>query len=252
MTGPDQPGVRPKMGGRPELRILIKANRDVVDSLLGGEQGGGKLTKGLAEVVDEKYGAAFRVEITQEPAARSEWLVRQLEGSDDPGVPSTSIWAVRPDIIVLSAQADLEGAGWDGAPDPDSPPFVFDLALGNLSEIVRSLKDFGAHVLVYNCTTIDPDDQTYNYHRVDAEPAALRAHRLNLALAQLSSMEGISVIDVDLLMAELGAAAHVIGKLEYSEAACEAIRDEVLRVLDEYGFFEERPLVLQVAAGEGS
>ena len=102
-----------------------------------------------------------------------------------------------------------------------------------------------AHIIVFNCFTFDPDDHTRSYFGVQDTPA-LRALKFNLALIDISTEEGISIVDVDRVLAELGGASHVTNAFRYSPQACELIRDEFFRVLQDIGFFEHRPLVMQV------
>ena len=102
-----------------------------------------------------------------------------------------------------------------------------------------------AHIIVFNCFTFDPDDRTRSYFGVQGTPA-LRALKFNLALIDISTEQGISIVDVDRVLAELGGASHVTKVFRYSPQACELIRDEFFRVLQDIGFFEHRPLVMQV------
>jgi hypothetical protein len=66
---------------------------------------------------------------------------------------------------------------------------------------------------------------------------------------ELSVREGISVIDVERLVAEHGASRHVLQAGRYSPQVNQAICQELLRVLEDIGFFEDRPLVMQVGRG---
>ncbi|HLF04737.1 MAG TPA: hypothetical protein VI855_05920, partial [Dehalococcoidia bacterium] len=116
----------------------------------------------------------------------------------------------------------------------------------NLQRLIQEIKHrLGAHVIIYNCSSVDPEDTMSNYHGIKADPVALRIHKLNLALMQLSIREGISIIDVDRLIAELGGEQHVIKAMTYSNTALEAMGKEFLRVVEDIGFFEKRPLVMQ-------
>ena len=74
----------------------------------------------------------------------------------------------------------------------------------------------------------------------------LRLHKLGLALLELSIQEGISLIDVDRQLAELGAQRHVRAAGRYSEEAYQTIGREFVRVLEDIGFFENRPLIQQL------
>ena len=82
--------------------------------------------------------------------------------------------------------------------------------------------------------------------KTEYQKAERAIQQLNLAVMELSVLDGISVIDVDRIVAELGGREHVQEFLSYSPDARAAIRDELVRVLEEYGFFEPRPLLLQV------
>ena len=101
----------------------------------------------------------------------------------------------------------------------------------------------GCRVLLVNgSTVVTPRDRDRS--------VAIAA--LNLAAVELSMQTGISVIDVDRAVAELGGDAHVNGVLSYSPEASAAIREELVRVLADYGFFDDRPLLEQVGQRGGT
>lgn len=114
------------------------------------------------------------------------------------------------------------------------------------ARLVAEIKErLAAHIIVFNCFAFDPNDRTRSYFGVQDTPA-LRALKFNIALIDISTEEGISIVDVDRVLAELGGASHVTEAFRYSPRACELIRDEFFRVLQDIGFFERRPLVMQV------
>ena len=116
----------------------------------------------------------------------------------------------------------------------------------NFARLIREIKErIGAHIIVCNCSTYDPEDQTTNYRKVE-ETMPLRSQKFNLALMEMSILEGISIIDVDRLIAELGGEKHVQKLFSYSTEACQAICREFVRVLEDIGFFENRLLVPQL------
>jgi len=227
-----------KFGGRPRLRVFIKGGTDVRDSLLPRGLGGTQLDFGLDDVVEEAFGGAYHVDTYHEPPAPAVALLKQLQAAmsnhrQDGAVDTTSILDIRPDVVVLSISSDLTA-------DLDE----FDRAM---PEVIRLLKDaIGAHILVFNGSTLDPSAaRTTNYHRAPDSPA-LAVYKLNLRLIQLSMLAGISIIDADRVAAEIGADGHIRGLVEYGPVLCRALCREVVRVLDDYGFFEERPLVPQL------
>lgn len=237
-----------RMGGRRSLRIFLKGGADVVDSLLSLSEGGAKLTRGLLDRVADAYGEAFDVEVRHEAGGGSAQLLKEVRaaaatvraaGAADQAPVASGILEARPSVVVLSFDPEHDGnVGAFGR---------------NMREAVQVLKnDLEAHVIAFNASTVDPADDVSNY-RGTAETDALRLHRLNLALMRLSVDEGISIIDVDRLLADIGAGTHVQGVLDYSSEACGLICDEFLRVLADYGFFERRPLVAQLGRdGQGS
>jgi len=46
---------QPKMGGKEKLRVFIKGNNDIADSLLAIQKGGSKLDRGLTNMVGDRY-----------------------------------------------------------------------------------------------------------------------------------------------------------------------------------------------------
>jgi hypothetical protein len=272
-----------KLGGKKNLRIFLKANDDVANSLLSLQEGGARLRRGFCDLVAEKYAGAFEIELIHEPCPRSDVFLQQLEA----GPPPEELVRLAPDlaaqfhtrldeqpvdVVVLAIQPDIavrawrhrQGgyvvcppSNWQEAWDPErragftsrfEPIGVIPTtqAAENFIRLVQRIKErIEAHVLVYNCSTIDPHDHIDNYHGKE-DNNELRTHKLNLALMQLSVEEGISIIDVDRLTAEMGGQENVLSWCGYSDEAYEAIGQEFLRVLEDIGFFENRPLVMQL------
>jgi hypothetical protein len=272
-----------KLGGKKDLRVFLKANDDVISSLLSQAQGGGRLRRGLSDLVSEKFGGTFVVDLIHEPCHRSDILLQQLECGRAPeellrmapelaGQFHTQLEQQPVDVIVLALQPEVVTSAWKHRRDGYlvCPPSRWREAWNlerlewftgrfepvglipapasaeNFTRLVQRIKErLEAHVLVYNCSTVDPHDHIDNFHGQE-DNNELRTHKLNLALMQLSVQEGISIIDVDRLIAEMGAQEHVQRWCEYSDEACDAIGQESLRVLEDIGFFENRPLVMQL------
>jgi hypothetical protein len=267
-----------KLGGKKNLRVFLKGNEDVAGPLLPPEGRGG-----FRELVAEKYGGKFDVELCHEPCHRSDVFLQQLAGPPVPADLSRTLPELagqfvtrleeQPfDIVVLAIQADIANTAWRHRREGYlvCPPArwrevwgtqarewftsqfesvgVIDTeqSAANLTQLVQRVKEkLGAHVLVWNCSTIDPHDHIDNFHGRE-DNNELRTHKLNLALMQLSVQEGVSIIDVDRLIAEMGGQEHVRNWCDYSDAAREAIIQEFLRVVEDIGFFENRPLVMQL------
>jgi hypothetical protein len=282
---------KPKTGGKQTLRLFLKGNEDLSDSLLGRPEEHQVGAHALQDLVREKYQGAFTIELIHEPSTCSAVLLQQVEGTVVPKELGERDWGVNrelitaqfqsrlfeapADVVVFSIQPEIAQIPWRHrrsgyllCPPPcwdqDWPPTLIAwftenlVSLGlpsaeqfkvNLTRLIRMIKErLDAHVLIYNAPTVDPDDQVHNYYGRD-DTRALRIHKLNLALLELSASEGISFVDVERLVAELGAARHVLPEGWYSQEANQAIRLELLRVLEDIGFYENRPLVMQVGKG---
>ncbi len=156
--------------------------------------------------------------------------------------------AWRPDVVVLSVADDVRSLATQGV----NPEQAVQRFRADLEAAIAMIKDrIGAHILVANASTIDPDDTAFSYHGLDEEPMTLRAHRLDLMLVLVSHDYGISVVDLDRLIAELGGADHVVAPLRYDVAAAAVIAAEIARILEDYGFFDDRPLLAQSGAKGG-
>jgi hypothetical protein len=267
-----------KLGGKKNLRIFLKANDDVTGSLLAREGG-----SSFRDLVAEKYGGQFDVEMSHEPCHRSDIFLQQLHGRPAPAELARVLPELQEqfhtrlkeqpfDIVVLALEPDIVNAAWrhrqEGYPVcPPNPwreiwkphcvewfashfepmPLIPTAqSAANWTQIVQHIKQrLDAHVLIYNCSTVDPHDHIDNYHGKE-DNKELRTHKLDLALMHLSVQEGISIIDVDRLIAEMGAQEHVRSWCDYSDEAHEAIKYEFLRVVEDIGFFENRPLLMQL------
>jgi hypothetical protein len=275
-----------KMGGQKTLRLFLKGNADLSRSLLEPCEGKPRFKAGLLKHLSERYETPFCVEAWHEPCGRSDLLLQELEGRTAPpelealqlGVGAsafaqrTKLWDLASDVVVFSLQPEVAHPLWrhrqsgylvyapprwqERATQEQQQRFSelfspagllgveqFKENFGRLINAVRERLD--AHVVVFNCSSIDPENHIYNYHGRE-DDLSLRIHKFGLALIELSIQEGISVIDVDRQIAEMGCHRHVVSACHYSEEAYEAIGREFVRVLEDIGFFENRPLVMQI------
>jgi len=67
----------------------------------------------------------------------------------------------------------------------------------------------------------------------------------------MSQELGISIIDVDRILGEAGVWSYLPSQLDAASAQ-PLIRDETLRVLEDYGNFDERPITVQVGKIQGA
>jgi len=279
----------PKMGGKENLRIFLKGDASVADSLLSMDEGGRSISKGFRALVEEKYEGRFIPQFIYEPFGRVDLILQQLEQS---GIPQelhdlglgkdefiqaqfrSALFESESDIVVLSIGAEVAYPLWKSrkhgyfvsAPLDGEGVWSAELRQAfqerfevvgfppiedfkqTYTQLIKAIKArLDAHVIVFNASSFDPKDLTHRYRGVQ-DSLSQQIHRLNFALMQLSVSEGISIIDTDRVIAEHrgGAQTHISKPLHYSKEAHQALCGEFLRVLEDIGFFEARPLVMQV------
>ena len=218
-----------KVGGKATLDVLVQASNDILDCLVSLDEGGLKLERGLVARVHECTQGSTTVRLRHASADTSERLLVEVRA--DPALLTDA------DIVVLSVASDVtpNGTGEEAARRFEE----------SMEELTRLAKDRGAHVIVFNASSFDPTDTTSCYSGVDDTPALFVQH-LNCALIRLSMLDGISIIDTDRIISEIGGRSHVEKLLSYSPHACDLLCRELVRVLDDYGFFQDRPLLAQV------
>jgi hypothetical protein len=191
------------------LRVLVCTDPATGDGFPDGL--GRALASGLTERLDA---STERVTVDCRAAGPAEELLAELDR--DPGE-----WAGA-GVVVLSVAADLA----QRSGDTDAG----DRYLGAMAELVRRLKLVDTYVILLNGSTLIPGE-TVSCYRDIPEPASLTLQRLNAAVMELSPQPGISVLDVDRVIAEVGGDENVTGLLTYSHAAESALCDELVRIL---------------------
>ncbi len=224
------------------VRVLLRGTEALRARLLSAAHGGAQTWGGLVELVARQHPAAPSIEPFFEPCEGmrvfEEALASPVSGS---GPGGTALRDLSPHVVVLSLDADLAASDrtW-GSQKADE----FEESMRTVIQSIK--KSTGSHVIVLNASSLDPKDHVSDYHGLDREPLSLAAHRFNLAVMHLSSQEGISIVDVDRLVAEIGGSRSVQGFQNFSAEACEAIVAELVRVVADYGFFDDRPVLPQV------
>jgi hypothetical protein len=196
----------------PARQLLWVRAPDLRDLVVGIPEGGSKLDEGLAVAV----AASTPLEI-REMAGRG-WAktLELLRGEDDV------------DLLLTSVSSELT----DPSPEPRE-------GLIDLARFVQ--EDREGRVAVLNASSLVPggtDARTGD----DGNPLDLRIRQLNLAVMEASHATGLSVVDVDQLVAETRASGKVTGPFDYSPEVCDALRSRLVSVLDELGF-AERPVM---------
>lgn len=222
------------------LKLFVKGSSDVVDASVAKTAGGAKLDQGVAEIAAAQF-PHVTIETTFESPGGSAALRAELESGE------SALIAAGPDIVLLSVADDIADLPNRGA----NPEEAVQAVRTDLLAAIELIKEkVGAHVLITNVSTVDTTDRTYNYHGHAEEPVPLRIQRLDLMLIGVSHDVGISVVDADRLIAEMGASGHVGAAGEYDAAASARIASEIVRIIEDYGFFDDRPLLAQVGAAK--
>jgi hypothetical protein len=170
------------------------------------------------------------------------------ERTGDGSTCFSTVIAPTRDVAAALDTADLERTDvcviTVGAFDAVGDPYV---ALEMFRKVTTSaidlLKRHQVTVLLLNGSTVRPGSHLVGMTEVAA---------LNLGCLELSVETGVSVVDVDRAIAELGADEHVLAPLTYSNEADHAITDVVADILVDYGFFDDRPVLAQVGRGRAT
>lgn len=259
------------------LTLFAKANHDVHDSLHSLRVNGVLGFNGINEIVRVRH-PGWTVRVRHETCARFDQLAaadgripasvaqRGLALGNYPLASQFggALYTTPADAVVLSLQPDLyfrlarhrhdgfvfhpEGRhGWSAAdqawlrddfdvsPAPDAAT-----SMHHLETIVTRLRaESDAPVLVYNLSSVVPGDTVHCYAGL-GETLSLRIRRFNLALCELSQRIGISVIDVDAIVARAGVAVAKLDTRHLHAEGARRVAAEVVRVLEDLGCFEDR------------
>jgi hypothetical protein len=108
-------------------------------------------------------------------------------------------------------------------------------SMHNFAAIVARIRlRCDAPILVYNLSSVIPGDLVH-CHEGLGEIFSTRIKRFNLGVAELSQRTGISVIDVDRIVACGGADHLKLDAVHLSGPGCRQVAAEVVRVLDDLG-----------------
>jgi hypothetical protein len=259
------------------LTILAKGNADLRDCLIGRREGDTVGWNGLNDVLRAQH-RGWRAHVRHETFARSDAMLAgdgvvpaSLVGTPLPLAAhsaqsqfATRLFDTACDAISLSIQPDVmnglarhrgdghllhpDGAdGWD-APDRERlardyrgvPPLEPDRSMANFATIIARLRERGDRpILIFNMSPIVPWERVHN-HQGLAEGLAYRITRFNLALVDLSRRTGISIVDVDAVLARAGASRLKVDAVRLTSAGCALVAGEVVRILADLGCLSAR------------
>jgi hypothetical protein len=223
------------------ISIWVEDAERLIDCVLSRTHGGAMLDRGvndLIRAINPDFEATIKV-VSSDGLTN---LRQRLSSGETPLIESGA------DLVVLSLAGEVERF----VPGEPSDNVVASVR-ADLVACVELIKEkVGARVFVANLSTLDPDDPVSSYAGRAKDPFVLIAHRLNLMLLGVSHDEGISVVDIDRKIAEVGGGESVIGVARYNSLGCATIAEEIVRIIEDYGFLDDRPLMEQIGARAGT
>jgi hypothetical protein len=254
------------------VNLFLKGNLDVHDSLHSCRVGGQVVWNGVNEILRARD-PAIRIRLVHETWTRSDALLAASgavpAGLAARGLPlgsfpaasqfSTALFAPAADAIILSVQPDVcvdlvrhrqnhylfNTSDFDKWPATDRawlrdefrriPMLDPAASRANFAAIVARIRSqTEAPILIYNLSPFVPGEAVHCYQGL-GETFATRVRRFNLGLVELSMETGVSIIDVETIVARIGAEQHKLDALHLTAEAYRLIADEVVRVLGDLG-----------------
>ncbi|MDR3418137.1 MAG: hypothetical protein P4L83_18345 [Nevskia sp.] len=254
------------------LKLFAKGNLDVCNSLHSFRVNGRILWNGINQIVGQRH-PQVRVHVRHETWTRSDALLEcdgtvptEISSRSLPlaAYPATSqfscaLFETDADAVVLSLQPDVmtplvrhRRDGFYFYPDnlgawtePDrtwlrqefiaTGPLDVGTSMRNFERIVARLRQrTDAPILVFNLSSVVPGESVH-CHEGLGDILSTRIRRFNLGLAELSQRTGISVIDVDAIVARTGTDRLKLDVQHLSAEGWQMVGEEVVRVLEDLG-----------------
>jgi len=258
------------------LTLFVKGNVDVHDSLHSCRIGGKVVWNGINDVLRVSH-PDCTARLKHETLTRTDALLlsdgtvpaalnaRQLPLGSYPFSSqfSHAIFETRADAIIISVQPDIATAlvrhKKDGflfyASEADrwsaedrqwlksefEPAEELDVAksMANLTAIIEKIRERSdAPILMYNVSPLTPGEEIHCYAGLD-ETYSSRIRRFNLGLIELSGQTGVSIIDVDSVLARKGTDALKLDTIHLTAGGYRLVAEEVVRVLADLGVLDE-------------
>lgn len=264
------------------LRLFVKGNVDVHDSLHSCRVGGALLWNGINAALREA-GLGVTVRIRHETMTRSD-AVLASDGTPPEGLAarvadhdlplgayplasqfSRAVFEDPADAVVLSIQSDVmmglrrhvrdgylffpanferwpsQDVAWLASECPLAPPLTAAASMANLRAIITEIRrDRPTPILIYNMSSIIPGETVHCLEGLE-ETLSERIKRFNLGLIDLSRETGISIVDVDRVLAESGALTLKRDTIHLTAQGYRLIAFEVSRILNDLGLCEPLP-----------
>jgi GDSL-like Lipase/Acylhydrolase family len=258
------------------VTLFAKANVDVHDSLHSCRLGGELAWNGINDAL-RATGRPVTIRLRHETMTRSDALLRgpyevpvEIKQRNLPlgAYPaqsqfSSAIFDTAADAIIFSIQPDVasgmvqhksdgyliypnevtnwsvEDRTWLKTQFEPVPRLSPADAVANFRSIIDRIREKSeAPILIYNLSPIIPNESVHCYLGL-SETLSTRIRKFNLALVELSEETGISIVDVDSIIARQGADELKIDAMHLTPAGYRLVAHEVIRLLDELGLFDD-------------
>jgi lysophospholipase L1-like esterase len=258
------------------ITLFAKGNVDVHDSLHSCRVGGELLWNGINDVL-RQTNPTVTVRLRHETLTRSDALLAAegkvpagLEGRDmDLGTYplqsqfSQNVYTQASDAVILSILPDVastlkrhksdgyflypaESTSWTESNRiwlrdefETMPHLSVEQSMENLASVVDRIRQFkDVPILIYNLSPIIPGDFIHCYMGLD-DTYSTRIRRFNLALIELSQAIGISIVDLDSVLARHGADQLKIDAMHLTPEGYRFVAEDVVRILDDLGVLED-------------
>ncbi len=254
--------------------MFVKGNVDVHDSLHSCVIGGTLRWNGINEVLRQHHpGTLIRIKhetwirsdalLTADGVIDAELAARSFKLGPFPLASqfSQALFETPADAIILTIQPDMatqllrhrttgqffypyemiaqepEHRNWLAAHYEPAGLLAAEQSMANFEQIIGRIRSrTDAPILIYNVSAAIPGETVHCLQGL-GETFTTRARRFTLGLAELSEKTGISIIDVDSLLARSGVDKMKLNALHITPEAHELVAREVVRVLDDLGLF---------------
>lgn len=264
--------LRKRAGAMSRITIFAKGNLDVRDTLHSLRLGQNLAWNGVNEVIRER-GFVISAHVRHETCTRSDALLEangripealaertlQLGAFPLASQFGQTLFEVNPDAYVLSIQPEVHTSllrhrrdgflfyphNWHLWPAADRlwlrESFVnvgfVDVAesMDNMARLVGRIQARSqAPILIYNLSSVVPGDLVHVHQGMD-DILSTRIKRFNIGLIELSQQTGISIIDVDAILARGGTDRMKFDSQHFTGDGCRAVATEVVRILGDVG-----------------
>jgi hypothetical protein len=254
------------------LKLFLKANSDVYDALHSCREGGKVVWNGVNAVARSRFpGSSIRLqhepsaaflsvlEAHGAPPAETSERAHLLGRYWGTSPYSTAIFETDADAIVLSLHPEIfepvhrhrRSGQIFYAPDPHRWPRPDQEWLAehfeppgpaNVEDSMRALEQLHdrirrstqAPLLVFNLSAIFPGERIHCFQGLD-DMLSTQIRRYNLGLIEASERIGLSIIDVDGVLARAGAERLRIGAFHRTPEGHRLVAEEVVHVLSDLG-----------------